>query len=234
MDGQGGSFLFINKSTTSRTLSRSSPEEKTNIFRHVQLARSLPKHAVPANVPIKTLTTYWLLQGGDEEQGTETGDSSSKVKADGGTDLTAISGRDSHISRLAGDGFDPFNSSLMTTEYLPSAAGDSPHLMPKFRSDVSEYLRRVDLTEYARRERLRSAFTRPTIMLLHLTLITMRTEVTDIGLGKTVDQNFPALALRHARQEISNTQDHPWDLICLVSIFMFRALVIPRLRISQL
>ena len=251
MDNQADSFLFVNKSSTSRTLSRSKAREKAEIFRHVQRVRQKhdgrpSRHAVPDDVPIRTFTASWALQDADsernlckDERGTETGDSSSAVtqpgEADGATDLVAINGRDSPIQRLTGDGIDPFDSFPEMTQYLPPATGDFPYPVRKARSYVLEYIQSIDVTDFARREMLHSALTRPTVMFSHLTMVVLENEVANTGLGKTLDRMFGTRALRHARQEIQNLQGRcPWDLICLVWIFMFRAQVIPCPDISKL
>src|SRR5271155_2959921 len=66
MDSPSDSFLFVNKSTSSRTLSRSKAKEKAEIFRHVQRARQKhdgrqSKHSCRVDLPIRTFSTVWAL-----------------------------------------------------------------------------------------------------------------------------------------------------------------------------
>ena len=57
-------------------------------------------------------------------------------------------------------------------------------------------------------------------------MVVMEKEVADERLGVKFDRIFGTAALRHVRREIQNLQGPcPWDLICLVSVFMFRAQV---------
>jgi hypothetical protein len=91
MDSPSDSFLFVNKSTSSRTLSRSKAKEKAEIFRHVQRARQKhdgrqSKQSSRVDLPIRTFSTVWALPGIDleghsdqQELGGGTGDLASKV-----------------------------------------------------------------------------------------------------------------------------------------------------------
>ena len=263
MDSPSDSFLFVNKSTSSRTLSRSKAKEKAEIFRHVQRARQKhdgrqSKHSPRVDLPIRTFSTVWALPGIDleghsdqQDPSERTGNFDSKTtlpdpglgdqhhltpqpsndgeegKVYGKPDLTVSGGQDSIIRRLPGDGFDPFNAFPDVASYLPQAQGAHPYPVDKFARDhLFEYIESLDLTEFARKERLSYALARPTVMFSHLMMVVMEKEVADEQLGVKFDRIFGTGALRHVRREVQDLQGPcPWDLICLVSVFMFRAQV---------
>jgi hypothetical protein len=271
MDSPSDSFLFINKSTSSRTLSRSKAKEKAEIFRHVQRARQKhdgrqSKHSSRVDLPIRTFSTVWALPGIDLEGHSDrqelsggTGNFDSKItrpdaspgsqhhstpqspnddeedEVYGKTDLTDSGGQDSTIQRLTGDGFDPFDAFPDVASYLPQTKGAQPYPMDKFARDhLFEYVENLDLTEFARKERLSYALARPTVMFSHLMMVVMEKEVADKQQGVKFDRIFGTGALRHVRREIQDLRGPcPWDLICLVSVFMFRAQVSRLLELSR-
>jgi hypothetical protein len=145
----------------------------------------------------------------------------------GKTDLTVSDGQDSTIQCLTGDGFDPFDAFPDVANSLPEVTGAHPYPGDKFARDhLFEYIESLDLTEFARKERLSYALARPTVMFSHLMMVVMENEVADERLGVKFDHIFGTGALRHVRREIRDLQGPcPWDLICLVSVFMFRAQV---------
>jgi hypothetical protein len=54
-------------------------------------------------------------------------------------------------------------------------------------------------------------------------------EFANEQLDRNLDRVFGTGALRHVRLEVQKLRDRcPWDLICLVNIFMIRAQVSPR------
>lgn len=64
MNASRDTFLFVNKSTTSHTLSRSKAKEKAEIFRHVQRVRQRhdgqrPRLAARVHTPIRTSSTCY-------------------------------------------------------------------------------------------------------------------------------------------------------------------------------
>lgn len=219
MDGQAG-FLFVNKSATSFNLSHSESEEKVKIFRHVQRRPARQPSSDPASVSVPIgKFACWALQ----ERGAGTRDSDSEVTQtkDGTKDLAVTNCQDPAIHRLTGDWFDPFDSLTKMTQYLPPAMERTAHYL------VFQYILSIDLTESARTERLYNAFTRPAVMFSHLVMVVMENELADAERGKTLDLAFGTFALRYIRQEIMHVEDQcPWDLVCLASVFMFRAQVI--------
>jgi hypothetical protein len=256
MDSPSDSFLFINKSTSSRTLSRSKAKEKAEIFRHVQRARQKhdgrqSKHSSRADLPIRTFSTVWALPATDSEghpdqqelsrrignfdsRITRPGDQhyltprSSNDEEDevyGKTDLMVSRGQDSTIQRLTGDGFDPFDAFPNVADYLPQVKEADPYAVVKFARDhLFAYIENLDLTEFARNERLSYALARPTVMFSNLMMVVVEKEVANERLGVKFDRIFGTGALRHVRREIQDLQGPcPWDLICLVLIFMYRA-----------
>jgi hypothetical protein len=262
MDSPSDSFLFINKSMSSRTLSRSKAKEKAEIFRHVQRARQKhdgrqSKHSSRADLPIRTFSTVWALPATDPEghpdqrelsRGTGNFDSRStrpgaglgdqryltprssnddEDEVYGKTDLTVSVRQDSTIQRVTGDGFDPFDAFPSVTDYLPEVKGANPYPVVKFARDhLFGYIENLDLTEFARNERLSYALVRPTVMFSNLMMVVVQKEVADSRLGVKFDRIFGTGALRHVRREIQDLQGPcPWDLICLVLVFMYRAQV---------
>src|SRR5271170_1781872 len=263
MDSPSDSFLFVNKSTSSRTLSRSKAKEKAEIFRHVQRARQKhdgrqSKHSCRVDLPIRTFSTVWALpvidlkgRSDQQELSRGTGNFDSRItRPDAGlgdqhyltpqppnddeenkvywkTDLTVSDGQDSTIQRLTGDGFDPFDAFPSVANDLPPVKGAHPYPVDKLaRHQLFEYIESLDLTEFARKERLSYALARPTIMFSHLMMVVMEKEEADERLGVKFDRIFGTGALRHVRREIQDLQGPcRWDLICLVSIIMFRAQV---------
>jgi hypothetical protein len=265
MDSPSDSFLFVNKSTSSRTLSRSKAKEKAEIFRHVQRARQKhdgrqSKHSCRVDLPIRTFSTVWALpvidlEGHSDQQELSRGtgnfdsgitrpdaglgdqhystlqspndDDDEENKGYGKTDLTVSDGQDSTIQRLTGDGFDPFDAFPSVATYLPQVEGAHPYPVDKFaRHHLLEYIENIDLTEFARKEWLSYGLARPTVMFSHLMMVVMEKEVADERLGVKLDRIFGTGALRHVRREIQDLQGPcPWDLICLVFVFMFRAQV---------
>lgn len=210
MDSPSDSFLFVNKSTSSRTLSRSKAKEKAEIFRHVQRARQKhdgrqSKHSCRVDLPLRTFSTVWALpvidlEGHSDQQELSrgTGNFDSRItrldaglgdqhyltpqspnddeenKGYGKTDLTVSGGQDSTIQRLTGDGFDPFGAFPSVANYLPQVKGAHPYPADKFaRHHLFEYIENLDLTEFARKERLSYALARPTIMFSHLMMVVM-------------------------------------------------------------
>jgi hypothetical protein len=263
MDSPSDSFLFVNKSTSSRTLSRSKAKEKAEIFRHVQRARQKhdgrqSKHSSRVDLPIRTFSTVWALPGIDleghpdqQELSGGTGNLDSKItRPEAGlgdqhhltpqslnddeeddvyrkTALTVSGGQGSTIQRLTGDGFDPFDAFPDLASYLPQTKGTQPYPVKKFARDhLFKYIESLDLTEFARKERLSYALARPTIMFSHLLMVVTEKEVADEQLAVKFDRIFGTGALRHVRREIQDLQGPcPWDLIGLVSVFMIRAQV---------
>jgi hypothetical protein len=250
MDAPSGSFLFVNKSTSSRTLSRSKAKEKAEIFRHVQRVRQKhdgkhPRHTAPVDIPIRTFETCWVLPRAksqkalcEHEEGSRTRNSTPEAsrsddEEDDILDSAVAEWQDSAIQWLRGDGFDPFESFPKMACYLP-ATGNCPSPVKKARSHLLSYIKSLELTEFARKERLFHALVRPTVMFSHLMMVVMEKETADQQLGRNLDRVFGTGALRHVRREIQKLQDRcPWDLICLVNIFMLRAQVSPRLDISS-
>lgn len=261
VDDPSGSFLFVNKSTTSRTLSRSKAKEKAEIFRHVQLARQRhdgqrQTHAARPDVPIEPLESCWALSDANfgeplrqhdgrcrkknsnvevthsEDDLDDRQDSiaqpslaGQEVAVRGPVGFTVTKSQDPPIQRPTGDGFDPFESFPKIAEYLP-ATDSCPHPVTKVRSHLVDYIRRLDLTEFARAERLAKALVRPAVMFSHLMMIVLENECASEQLGGNLDRIVATAALRHVRHEIQNLQDKcPWDLICLVNIFVIRAQV---------
>jgi hypothetical protein len=260
MDSSSDSFLFVNKSTSSRTLSRSKAKEKAEIFRHVQRARQKhdgrqSKHSCRVGLPIRTFSTVWALpvanlEGHPDQQELSrgTGNFDSRVtRPDAGLgdqhyltpqspngeedevyDLTVSDGQDLTIQRLTGDGFDPFDAFPNVANYLPQVKGAHPYPVVKFARDhLFGYIDNLDLTEFARNERLSYALARPTVMFSNLMMVVVEKEVADERLGVKFDRIFGTGALRHVRREIRDLRGPcPWDLVCLVLVFMFRAQVI--------
>jgi hypothetical protein len=263
MDSSSDSFLFVNKSTSSRTLSRSKAKEKAEIFRHVQRTRQKhdgrqSKHSYQVDLPIRTFSTVWALPGIDlegrsnqQELSRGTGNLDSRItrpgaglgdqqyltpqslnddeedKVYGNPNLTVSHGQDSAIQRLTGDGFDPFGAFPNIADYLPQAKGARTYPVDKFARDhLLGYIKSLDLTEFARKERLSYALARPTVMFTNLMMVVIEKEVADERVGVGFDRIFGTGALRHVRREIQDLQGPcPWDLICLVLVFMFRAQV---------
>jgi hypothetical protein len=262
-DDASGSFLFVNKSTTSRTLSRSKAKEKAEIFRHVQRVRqkhdgSRQRHATRLDAPIEPLETCWALpdaklgpslrehdgrgrkenstvedtqsdddNGRDHRQASTPRPSLARrdVARRGTGDFAVTKWQDPAIQRLTGDGFDPFESFPKMVECLP-ATDSCPHPAIETRSFLVNYIRGLDLTEFARRERLAQALVRPAVMFSHLMMAILESECASEQLGSNLDRIFGTGALRHVRHEIQNLQDKcPWDLICLVNVFVIRAQV---------
>jgi hypothetical protein len=258
-DNASLSFLFINKSTTSRTLSRSKAEEKADIFRHVQRARQKHdgrrhRHIARLNAPIERLETCWALPNAQvgrplgEYDGRRRKENSTfeatqpEVKRDGCQASTprppaargevAVRGavsfavtkwNDPAIQRLIGDGFDPFGAFPNMAEYLP-ATNSCPHPVVEARSRLIDYIWSLDLTEFARKERLDKALVRPTVMFSHLMMVVLEHECANEQLGSSLDRIFGTGALRHVRHEIQNLQNNcPCDLICLVGVLVIRA-----------
>lgn len=235
MDSPSDSFLFINKSTSSRTLSRSKAKEKAEIFRHVQRARQKhdkrqSKHSCRVDLPIRTFSTVWALpvidlEGHSDQQelsrGTGLGDQHHL------TPQSPNDGQDSTIQRLIGDSFDPFNAFPSVANHLPQVKGAHPYPVDKFaRHYLFEYIESLDLTEFARKELLFHSLARPTTMFSQLMMLVMEKEVADERLGVKFDRIFGTAALRHVRREIQDLQGPcHWDLIGLVFVFMFRAQV---------
>jgi hypothetical protein len=269
MNPPSDSFLFVNKSTKSRTLSRSKAKEKAEIFRHVQRARQKhhgkgARHAARIDIPIRTFSTCWALPDAEaaetpyEHEGSSgTGHSPSDVKrSDAGLDyqlyktpqlshaeeedeVDRIVGsavtkwQDSAVQWLTGDSFDPFHAFPKMTHYLP-ATGNCPHPVRRVRSRLFDYIQSLELTDFARKERLFNALIKPSVMFSHLMMVVMEKEAFNEQLAKNLDRVFGTGALRHVRAEVQNLKDHcPWDLICLVNIFMIRAQVSPRPHISN-
>ena len=247
MDSPSDSFLFVNKSTSSRTLSRSKAKEKAEIFRHVQRVRQKhdrrqSKHSCTVDLPIRTFSTVWALpvidlEGHSDQQELSrgTGNFDSRItRPDAGlgdqhhlTPQSPNDGQDSTIQRLIGDGFDPFDAFPSVANYLPQVKGAHPYPVDKFaRHYLVEYIESLDLTEFARKERLFYALAGPTSMFSHLMMVVMEKEVADERLGVKFDRIFGTAALRHVRLEIQDLQGPcRWDLIGLVFVFMFRAQV---------
>jgi hypothetical protein len=263
MDSPSDSFLFVNKSTSSRTLSRSKAKEKAEIFRHVQRARQKQdkrqsKQSCRVDLPIRTFSTVWALPAIDleghsdqQELSRGTGYFDSRITPPdaglgdqhhltpqspndeeednvyGDTDLTVSGGQGSTIQRLTGDGFDPFDMFPSVATYLPQIKGAHPYPVDKFaRRHLFEYIETLDLTEFARKERLSYALVRPTLMFSHLMMVVMGKEVADERLGVEFDRIIGTGALRHVRREIQDLQGPcHWDLMCLVFVLMFRAQV---------
>jgi hypothetical protein len=263
MDNPSDSFLFVNKSTSSRTLSRSKAKEKAEIFRHVQRARQKQdgrqsKHSSRVDLPIQTFSTVWALPGihlaghsvqkelsggtgnfdpkitrpdaglGDQHHlAPQSSNDDEEDEVDGKVDATVSGSPDSTVQQLTGDGFDPLNTLPNVANYLPQAKEAHPYPVDKFARDhLVEYIESLDLTEFARKERLSYALARPTVMFSHLMMIVMEKEAADAQLGLKFDRIFGTEALRHVRREIQDLRGPcPWDLICLVSVFMFRAQV---------
>jgi hypothetical protein len=263
-DGPSGSFLFVNKSTTSRTLSRSKAKEKAEIFRHVQRVRQKhdgqpQKHAARVDIPFRTFETCWALPDAKSEaplrqhdRSSHTSNSTSHAtpsdagrdvqhhstsqpsfadegeQVDGTVDSAVTEWQDPAVQRLTGDGFDPFESFPKMAQHLP-ATGNCPHPVTKARSHLFNYIQGLDVTEFARKERLFSALERPTVMFSHLMMVVVEKEFANEQLDRNLDRVFGTGALRHVRLEVQKLRDRcPWDLICLVNIFMIRAQVSPR------
>jgi hypothetical protein len=261
MDDPSGSFLFVNKSTTSRTLSRSKAKEKAEIFRHVQRVRQRhdgqrQTHAARLDVPIEPLKTCWALPDanfgkplrqhdgrcrkensnfeathseddldGRQDPIARSSLAGQEVAVRGPVGFTVTKWQAPPIQRPTGDAFDPFESFPKLAEYLP-ATDSCPHPVTKVRSHLVDYIRRLDLTEFARRERLAKALVRPTVMFSHLMMIVLENECANEQLNGKLDRIIGTAALRHVRHEIQNLQDKcPWDLVYLVNIFMIRAQV---------
>jgi hypothetical protein len=250
MNAPSDSFLFVNKSTSSRTLSRSKAKEKAEIFRHVQRVRQQldgqrPKHAARVDIPIRTFESCWALPGAksqrtlcEHEESRRTRNSTPDVTqsddvADDILDSAVTEWQTPAIQWVRGDGFDPFESFPKMASYLP-VTGNCPSPVKKARSHLFSYIESLELTEFARKERLFHALVRPTVMFSHLMMIVMETEMADQHLGRNLDRIFGTGALRHVRHEIQQLQDRcPWDLICLVYVFMLRAQVSPRPDVSN-
>jgi hypothetical protein len=239
-----GSFLFVNKSTSSRTLSRSKAKEKAEIFRHVQRVRQKHngkhlRHDVQIDIPIRTFETCWALPAAKpQEESIDAGHSTPEVSRsddldDDILDSAVTEWQDSAVQWLTGDGFDPFQSFPTMAHYLP-ATGNCPSPVQKARSHLLSYIKGLELTDFARKERLFHSLVRPSVMFSHLMMVVMENEIADQQLGRELDRIFGTGALRHVRREIQQLKDRcPWDLICLVNIFMIKAQVSPRPAISN-
>lgn len=260
-DDAPGTFLFVNKSTTSRTLSRSKAKEKAKIFRHVQRVRQKQDgqgqgQAARLDVPIEPYETCWALSDGREGGKSGEQEGSRRTENSIASDTASVAALDDRqgatrqssfaetelarggghagpvtkwqtpaIERPTGDALDPFDSFPQMAQYLP-ATEHYPQPIVQARSLLLSYLQGLDLTDFARKERLLNALTRPTVMFSHLVLVVMDQEFANEQLGRKLDRVFGVSALRHVRREIGNLGDRcPWDLICLVNIFMIRAQV---------
>ena len=90
-DDHSSTFFFVNKSSTSRTLSRSKAKEKAEIFRHVQRVRQKhegqrPRHGARLDGQLEAFETCWALPNAkpdearsEPEARSEKGNSNSKI-----------------------------------------------------------------------------------------------------------------------------------------------------------